>query len=46
MHSDYGYLAVRLDDQPVVHGCTPEWEPIRVAGLFDQFVSKFVGNAG
>ena len=39
VRGDYDYLAVRLSDGCVVHGCGPEWElPSVVAPGFDAFV--------
>ncbi len=46
VHSDYDYLAVRLDDGSVVHGCAPEWEdPTPVAGSFAEFLHMFEAQA-
>jgi hypothetical protein len=42
VHSDYDYLAVRIDDGAVVHGFAPEWEsPTVVARSFCDFVVQF-----
>jgi len=46
VHSDYDYLAVRLSDGAVVHGCAPEWEsPTQVASSFGHFVEQFQSEA-
>jgi len=42
VHSDYDYLAVRISDGSVVHGCAPEWEsPTQVTSSFGQFIKQF-----
>jgi hypothetical protein len=42
VHSDYDYLAVRIEDGAVVHGYAPEWElPTLVAPSFFEFVRQF-----
>jgi hypothetical protein len=42
VHSDYDYLAVRMQDGAVVHGYAPEWEsPTVVAPCFSEFLRKF-----
>ena len=41
VHSDYDYLAIRIADGSVVHGCAPEWEhPSVFADSFDAFVER------
>ena len=46
VHSDYDYLAVRLEDGVVVHGCAPEWElPIPIAKSFVEFLADFEREA-
>src|SRR5690349_1461325 len=38
VHSDYDYLAVRVDDGAVVHGYAPEWEsPAVITHSFSEF---------
>jgi hypothetical protein len=42
VHSDYDYLAVRVDDGAVVHGYAPEWEsPTVIANSFTEFLRQF-----
>jgi hypothetical protein len=46
VHSDYDYLALRLDDGAVVHGYAPEWEsPTLVSASFRVFIREFEAAA-
>jgi len=46
VHSDYDYLAVRVSDGAVVHGCAPESEsPTQVTSSFGQFIEQFQSQA-
>jgi hypothetical protein len=46
VHSDYDYVAVRVSDGAVVHGCAPEWEqPTLLAPSFASFLSDLAREA-
>ena len=41
VQADYDYLAIRISDGSVVHGCAPEWEhPTVFASSFGAFVER------